>query len=114
MIASDVTAGSWFGCSVALSGNTALVGAQFADNGLGAAYIFTDGGTTWTQRAQLTASDGAVADIFGQSVALSGSTALVGAPMAKIGANGAQGAAYFYEEVLPFVTYLPAIAKNSP
>ena len=45
----------------------------------GSAYVFTRSGTTWTQQAKLTASDGAADDCFGDSVALSGDTALVGA-----------------------------------
>ncbi|MFZ4431448.1 MAG: FG-GAP repeat protein, partial [Phycisphaerales bacterium] len=52
-----------FGYSVALSGDTALVGARSDDVGAnsvqGSAYVFTRSGSTWTQQAQLTASDGA-------------------------------------------------------
>jgi hypothetical protein len=95
--------GAWadgFGISVALSGDTALVGASYDDVGAninqGSAYIFVRDGTTWTQQAQLTASDGAAYDCFGQLVALSGDTALVGAPFDIIGANTNQGSAYTF------------------
>lgn len=89
-----------FGVSVAISGDTAIVGA-FTDNvGLnnaqGSAYIFTRSGTTWTQQARLTAIGGAVNDLFGFSVALSGDTALVGAPSDDVGANADQGSAYVF------------------
>jgi len=47
--------------------------------GPGSAYVFTRSGGTWTQQTKLTASDGAEADEFGSSVAISGDTAIVGA-----------------------------------
>jgi hypothetical protein len=49
-----------------------------------------------TQSAELTASDGAANDTFGRSVAISGSTIVVGAPIHMIGANIEQGAAYVF------------------
>ena len=94
--------GSSFGDSVALVGTTALVGADQAVVGTtllqGAAYVFTESGGTWTQTRELTASDGARYDDFGASVALSGTTALIGAYEANVGGNSGQGAAYFYGE----------------
>jgi hypothetical protein len=81
-----------FGASVALSGDTALIGAENANNGLGAAYMFGRRGTTWTQQATLTAAHGAQGDGFGVSVALSGDTALIGA----YGTNHNIGAAYVF------------------
>jgi hypothetical protein len=77
-------AGGGFGWSVALSadGNTALVGAPIEGNWLGAAWVFTRSGSTWTQQgAKLTPADGVGVNVgFGSSVALSadGNTALVG------------------------------------
>ena len=69
-----------------------MVGAYGSNSNTGAAYVFTRSGTTWSQQAELTAADGAANDNFGGSVAISGSTAVVGAP-----ANGAgTGAAYVY------------------
>jgi len=89
-----------FGSSVALSGDTALVGANTDDLGAnfaqGSAYVFTRSGSTWTQQAQLTATDGAGGDQFGSSVALSGDTALVGARFDDVGANFDQGSAYIF------------------
>ena len=85
---------------MALSGDTALVGAYRDDVGAntdqGSAYVFTRSGTTWTQQAKLTASDGAADDWFGYSVALSGDTALVGADWDDVGANADQGSAYVF------------------
>jgi FG-GAP repeat len=100
LTASDGAAGDYFGYSVALSGTTALVGAYLktiGSNGTqGAAYVFTFNGSTWVQQQELTASDGARGTNFGNQVALSGTTALVGAPGNTIGSNEAQGAAYVF------------------
>ena len=100
LIATDGTTGDFFGWSVALSGDTAIIGANQDDVGAnvnqGSAYIFTRSGTNWTQQAQLTATGGAVDDNFGVSVALSGDTAIVGAYVDDVGANNNQGSAYVF------------------
>ena len=100
LIAADGAAGDFFGLSVALSGDTVVVGA-FRDaigaNAVqGSAYVFTRSGAVWTQQQKLTASDGAAGDFFGRSVALSGDTVVVGASNDDIGANGNQGSAYVF------------------
>jgi hypothetical protein len=84
--------GDFFGASVALDGTRILVGApfqstSFQDTFVGAAYVFTLSGSTWTQTGKLTAINAAKEDFFGWSVALEGNTALVGAPQA-IGIEG--------------------------
>jgi hypothetical protein len=79
LTASDAAPGDDFGISVAISGSTALVGANDHNSGTGAAYVFTRSGSAWSQQAELTASDGTSGDGFGLSVAISGSTVLVGA-----------------------------------
>ena len=91
-----VAAHDWFGYSVALSGETALVGAMFGNDEAGAAYAYTRSGTTWTQQAELTAADGATLDAFGTSVALTGETALVGAEHHDAGGKIEPGAAYVF------------------
>ena len=83
LIASDGAANDRFGDSVALSGDTALIGVRSDDDprtDSGSAYIFVQDGGTWSQQEKLRASDGAANDYFGYSVALSGNTALIGAP----------------------------------
>ncbi|MEN8215770.1 MAG: Calx-beta domain-containing protein [Pseudomonadota bacterium] len=80
---SDGAKGDRFGTSVALDGDTALVGAYWDDdNGYnsGSAYVFVGSGKRWNEQDKLIASDGAAGDRFGTSVALDGDTALVGAP----------------------------------
>jgi hypothetical protein len=80
----DGAAGDRFGSDLAISGNAAIIGANYDDIGAnadqGSAYIFTSSGGVWTQQAKLLASDGAAGDHFGSSVALGGNTAVVGAP----------------------------------
>jgi hypothetical protein len=74
--------GAQFGNAVAISGNTMVVGARFDSttaSQAGAAYVYVLSGGTWTQQAVLLANDGAVADKFGYSVAISENTIVVGA-----------------------------------
>jgi FG-GAP repeat len=92
LTAADGASGDSFGWSVAISGSTAVVGADAKNSNTGAAYVFTRSGSTWTRQAELTSSDGAANDFFGLSVAISGSTAVVGAP----GKNTFTGAAYVF------------------
>lgn len=101
LTASDGRVGDQFGFSVAVSGDTALVGAAtqstISENpNQGAAYVFTRAGGTWAEQAKLTASDASEEDHFGERVALSGDTALVGAPGDNIGGNTGQGSAYVF------------------
>jgi hypothetical protein len=79
LTASDGVVGDQFGWSMAISGSLLVVGANGKDGFTGAAYVFVRSGGVWTQRAKLTASDGAPGDRFGWSVDLSGSTAVIGA-----------------------------------
>jgi glutamate synthase domain-containing protein 3 len=96
LTAGDGAADDHFGYSVAVSGDTAVVGARWANSTQGSAYVFTRSGTVWTEQAQLTASDGTAGDHFGHSVAMSGDTAVVGARWDDIGANPNQGSAYVF------------------
>ncbi len=82
LTASDGAADDFFGYSVSVSVDTALVGAHEDDDDgsrSGSAYVFVRSGSTWTQQQKLTASDGAAEDQFGWSVSVNGDTALVGA-----------------------------------
>jgi len=100
LTAGDGAAGDRFGHSVALSGDTLVVGADSDDIGAnllqGSAYVFTRSGAVWTEKKKLTASDGAAGDGFGNSVAISGDTVVVGAFFDSIGANFFQGSAYVF------------------
>ena len=97
---SDGTPLNHFGNDVAISGDTAVVGAPKMHwsgfTGAGAAYVFTRVGDSWTEQAKLTASDGVVGDRFGWSVAISGETIVVGAMWDDVDANVDQGSAYVF------------------
>jgi hypothetical protein len=88
LTASDATENDNFGSSVAISGDTVVVGAykdNHAGTGSGSAYIFTLSGGVWTQQSKLTASDAAANEHFGVSVAISGDTVVVGAWIDELG-----------------------------
>jgi len=104
--ASNTGAPAFFGSSVALSGDTIVVGAIFEgsnavgvngnqNNGLapnsGAAYVFVRNGVTWSQQAYLKASNTGTNDNFGVSVAVSGDTVVVGAAGESSSATGVNG-----------------------
>jgi hypothetical protein len=98
LTASDGAADDYFGYSVSISGNYAIVGALYSDVGVfpnqGSAYIYIRNGTTWVQQAKLNTSDGDSNDYFGHSVSISGNYAIVGARNDDIGANSDQGSVY--------------------
>jgi hypothetical protein len=103
LTASDGVSGDIFGYSVAIVGNTVVVGAAATTvNGnqyQGTAYVFvkpTSGWANMTQTAELTASDGQGGDNFGRSVAISGNTVVVGSPQATVNGNQDQGAVYVF------------------
>src|SRR5687767_1365814 len=73
--------GAQHGNAVAINGATMVIGARFDSttaSQAGAAYVYVLNGGTWTQQAVLLASDGALADKFGYSVAVSDDTIVVG------------------------------------
>lgn len=85
-----------FGDSVALSadGNTAMVGGDGDNGSVGAVWVFTRSGSTWTQQgAKLTGGSESGAGCFGERVTLSsnGNTALIGAPF-----DGSGGAVWVF------------------
>ncbi|MCB1132694.1 MAG: hypothetical protein KDN05_16335, partial [Verrucomicrobiae bacterium] len=121
--ASNPGNGDGFGYSVAIAGDALVVGAPYEDSGTmgvdsnpnetasasGAAYVFERSGASWTQGAYLKASNTGSGDNFGWSVAVSGNTVAVGAPLeatSSPGVNGASnenataaGAAYVFHRV---------------
>jgi len=89
----DSVADDNFGWSVAISGETAAVGSyDINGNDLGAVYVFTRSGLTWSQQQKLSPSDPLVNDQFGSSVAISAETIVAGAS----GNAGYKGAAYVF------------------
>ncbi len=82
LVASDKAAWTFFGSSVSIDGNYAIVGAeQYSTDqytsGVGAAYIFNFDGSNWIEQQKLLASDGDKLNFFGNSVSLKGNNAIV-------------------------------------
>ena len=94
----DGVEGDKFGYSVAVDGDTAVIGA-YQDNGngadSGAAYVFTRNEGVWDDGVKLTASGGSAYDNFGISVAVDGDTVVVGAP-GNDGAGADSGSVYVF------------------
>jgi hypothetical protein len=90
----------YFGNSVSIAGDTAVVGCHFDSNvggtGAGSAFVFVRSGTTWSQEAKLTAADGAANDSFGFSVAISGDTIVIGSPVDDNQGGIDAGSAYVF------------------
>ena len=95
-----LTATDSFGSDVAISGDTAVIGAANDDSGTsvdqGSVFIYVRSGTTWSQQARIIAGDGAAGDNFGFSVAISLNTIVVGAPNDDNGSFTNQGSAYVF------------------
>ena len=90
--------GAQFGNAVAISGNTMVIGARYDSttaSQAGAAVVYVRNGANWTQQAKLLASDGALGDKFGYSVAASDNTILIGA-YNDDGAFADTGSAYVF------------------
>lgn len=102
LTASDADVGEFFGWSVAIQGDLAVIGAIFGDSAafddVGAVYVFDrnfPNPDDWGQVEKLNASDGAVGDWFGRSVSIDGPVIVVGVPFADE-ATANQGAAYIF------------------
>jgi len=100
LTASDAAYSAGFGADVWLDGDRLAVGSPGYDlpggSDAGKAYVFSRSGSTWTEEARLTASDGVTLDLFGTSVALQGDTLLVSAPE-DIHGPEEKGSVYVFE-----------------
>jgi len=91
----------WYGYTVALCTDCALVGA-FGDDGTGTASYYTRSGNTWTYHGDIAVGSGAASgDMYGYAVDLYCSAAMVGAP----GDNGGAGTVYFHTTCKPTPVY---------
>ena len=99
LVAPDGAAHDNFGVAVALSGDTAVIGASLDDFGvpdLGSVYVFVRNGAAWTFQQKLTAYDGWAFDEFGKAVAIDGNTLVVGAPSDNSTTQVDVGSAYVF------------------
>jgi hypothetical protein len=100
LTAPDGAEGDLFGISVSVSGDTAVVGADFHDTAAGAdagaAYVFVRAGTVWTLQQKITAPDAATDDRFGFLVSVSGDTLVAGSHLDDTPAGADAGSAYVF------------------
>jgi len=104
--ASNSRINNWFGYSIAVSGDTMVVGAPLEDSAAagvngnaddtgsaaaGAVFVFVRAEQSWVQQAYIKATNTDAGDHFGESVALDGDTLVVGAPYEDSIANGVNG-----------------------
>ncbi|KAA3604310.1 MAG: T9SS C-terminal target domain-containing protein [Calditrichaeota bacterium] len=92
LLPSTSSAGDEFGFSVSIDGDYAVVGAR-KDLSNGRAFVFKRNGTSWTEEAILSASDGASGDQFGYAVSIDGDYIVVGALLD----NSDKGSAYIFK-----------------
>jgi hypothetical protein len=96
VISADGADADRFGSAVSLDGDTLAAGAAGNDNERGAAYAFLRSGTGWLQQAKLSAPVGQPEDRFGEGIAVSGNSIVVGAPYVDVGNAMDAGAAYVF------------------
>jgi hypothetical protein len=100
LLGADAGSFDWVGSAVALSGDTAFVGAPNHNADMGEVHVYTRSGTTWSEGTPLVASDGTSGDAhqFGGAVKTDGTTLLVGAPGPDFSSSGvyAPGEAYVF------------------
>ena len=98
LTASDAAQYDYFGSSVSIDGDTAVIGARYDDgngngNDSGSAYVYVRSNGVWSEQQKLTASDGAQEDYFGRSVSIDGDTAVISG---VTGQGLGSGTAYVY------------------
>ena len=101
LMASDGAADDYFGISVSISGDYVVVGSHLhntdGNDNQGKAYVFKRTNTTWAQESALFADDGAIGDLFGFSVSISGDYVIVSSHLHNSNGNNNQGKAYIFK-----------------
>ncbi len=119
LVASDRQPSGYFGFSVALDGDTAVIGARQhndpkAGAGSGAAYVFTRESGVWGEKAKLTASDAAAGDNFGMSVAVEGDSVVVGSWQDDDNGRNSGSAYVFEKPALGWARTFETLKLNAP
>jgi type 1 fimbria pilin len=100
LTASDESANDWFGLSVSLAGDKALIGASQHScnlgNRCGVVYVFGFNGSTWVEEQKLVPSDAQAGDEFGHVVSANGQGLLIGAKLDDCDAGSDCGSAYVF------------------
>ncbi len=119
LTASDLQPSDYFGFSVALDGDTAVIGARQHNDpgtgaGSGAAYVFTRESGVWGEKAKLTASDAAAGDNFGVSVAVEDDTVVVGSWQDDDNGRNSGSAYVFTKPALGWADTLETLKLTAP
>jgi len=109
LIASDGESVIYFGYSVSISDNYAVVGSNFD----GSAYIFYREGSTWTEQVKLTASNGETNNYFGCSVCISGESIIIGSYYDNDEGNMAGAAYLFHNDGINWIEQVKLTASDS-
>ncbi len=109
----DSTTYEQYGIAVSIDGDYAVIGSQGYNSNVGKAYVLHYNDSVWGKIAILMASDGAVDDYFGNSVAISGNTIVVGAYGDDDSAS-ASGSAYIFEKTSEEWEDMSETAKLTP
>ena len=100
LVPQDLGRSDAFGEAILIVEDTLIIGAPGHTHGeirfAGAVYVFVREGEAWLQKAKLTADDAAASDRFGNALAMSGNTLIVGAPLRDTQAGKDAGAAYIF------------------
>jgi hypothetical protein len=117
LVASDPTAGAYFGQSVDIQGDVMAISARNANpNSAGGFYLFRKSGDGWMEIAKVIPSDGKLEDQYGFAIVMSGDTIAVGSRRADVNGVKDTGAAYVYSlkgDSVEFITKLTAKDKIS-
>ncbi len=97
LTASDGVSGDFFGSTLLLRGDTALIGATNKDGARGAVYVFVRNGQSWTEQTKLVSSPRKPMANFGNSLALEGDRAVIGAWQDDGVEEASAGSAYVFE-----------------
>ncbi len=100
LLADDGASGDFFAAAVAVSGDTAVVGALYDNHGgfeSGSAYVFERVNGQWQQMQKLSPADGLDSDQFGHAVGVYGDQILIGAPRHDVLQITNAGAVYVFE-----------------
>lgn len=114
VVPEDINSGDEFGSTLAISGNTLLVGVpkhNSVGEKAGAAYVFERNGDEWRQKAKLIGNDTETKDQFGRDVAIDDNRLIVGAPLCNIPFPDG-GAAYIFERKNQTWTQMAKLASS--
>ncbi len=92
LVPEGLSANANFGSAISVDGKRALIGAP-SDAGNGSAYLYERGETIWTKTLNVVPNTPTPGALFGSSVAISGTTLLIGAT----NGNSSIGAAYVFD-----------------